>query len=140
MPHIDLARHATVHQLGARDPLDAFLDIVTAQSITGQKTFTKPPYLGTAPTIGSHWARGSYVQSVSAVAGSSFVALMQSRVFVNVVAGGGTISLNTVIQSQRFAGAGTLDVSAFAQTTAVVARAGGSFTPSALAQSIGTHS
>ena len=123
MPHIDLARHATVHQLGARDPLDAFLDIVTAQSVTGQKTFTKPPYLGTAPTIGSHWAWGSYVVQKIPAVGSSFVALMQSNVFRNLVAGGGTIGFSILAQSQMLA-----------------ALPGGTFGAVARAQAIGTHS
>ena len=85
-PHIDLA-HAVTHKLGGKDPLDDFLDTVTAQSLSGQKTFTTLPLLGTGPSIGSHWVRFSYpitragshfyeqvYSMVVARAGGSFVA------------------------------------------------------------------
>ena len=77
MTHVDIhidQKHAPTHSLTPRgvDPLDAFLDTVTAQSVTGQKTFTgvapggtqnRLPLLGTGPSVGSHAARKSYVDS-----------------------------------------------------------------------------
>ena len=77
VPHIDThidRKHATTHSLTPQgvDPLDQFLDTVTAQSVTGQKTFTgvapggtqvRLPLLGTGPSIGSHAVRKSYVDA-----------------------------------------------------------------------------
>lgn len=78
VPHVDThidKRHATTHGLTPRgvDPLDAFLDTKTAQTVTGVKTFSgiepggtqvRLPLLGTGPSIGSHAVRKSYVDSL----------------------------------------------------------------------------
>lgn len=77
VPHVDIhidRRHASTHTLDPRgsDPLDGFLDTTSAQSVTGQKTFTgvapggtqvRLPLLGTGPSIGSHAVRKRYVDA-----------------------------------------------------------------------------
>lgn len=121
MPHIDRT-HARAHRIGARDPLDDFLDTISAQATTGLKTFTTLPLLGTGPSIGSHWVRFSYP---IARPGSHFYERVYSMVVVR--AGDSFIGAPTAPRSTWVARAGGsfIGVSSIPQGV-VVARTGGS--------------
>ena len=78
MTHIDThidRRHSPSHSLTPRgvDPLDAFIDTVTAQTVDGLKTFSgvapggtqvRLPLLGTGPSQGSQAVRKRYVDAI----------------------------------------------------------------------------
>ena len=91
-PYIDRA-HAPTHVLDPRgaDPLDSFLDTVSAQTATGVKTLVNLPLLGTCPVLGSQMVALRCL--AAGAAGSSFIANIFSVVSGAVSGAGGSVGL-----------------------------------------------